>query len=68
MIDKFREYEEHHFQNIEDVGVAFDGIRIWVCLNGVALLRAKVFPEGLSVEYYKPDSSVLDAKEQEPAT
>ena len=58
VINKTRGYEEHHFQNVEDVGVAFDGQRIWVCLNGAALLRAKCFPEGLSVEYRNPTQEV----------
>lgn len=62
MIDKFRPYEEHHFQDVEDVGVAFDGTRVWVCINGIALLRAKVFPEGLSVEYNEPFIALLEAK------
>lgn len=51
-----RAYEEHHFQNIEDVGVAFDENRIWVCINGQATLRAKLMPNGkLFIEYYKPE-------------
>ena len=58
MIDKLRAYEEHHFQNVDDVGVAFDGQRIWVCLNGQALLRAKFFPDGLSVEYHDPTKAL----------
>jgi len=53
-IDILRTYQEQHFQNVEDVGIAFDGIRIWICFNGVAVLRAKVFPDGLSIEYHPP--------------
>ena len=47
-------YQEHHFQNPEDVGVAWDTNRVWVCLNGVALLRAKVIGDRLFVEFYRP--------------
>lgn len=47
-------YEEHHFQDVEDVGVAFNYDRIWVCLNGVALLRAKWIDGKLFVEFNKP--------------
>lgn len=50
-----RKYEEHHFGNVEDVGIAFNEDRIWVCINGQATLRAKLIPGGkLFVEYYKP--------------
>ena len=53
-IDKIRPYEEHHYSNVKDVGIAFDGQRVWVCIDGVAVLRAKDFPDGLSVEFYPP--------------
>jgi len=46
------EYEEHHFQNIEDVGVAWNGNRVWVCINGQSLLRAKVVDNELYIEFY----------------
>ena len=46
------EYEERHYsENVEDIGVAFDGTHIWVCLNGLSLLRAKVFQGKLLIEY-----------------
>ena len=48
-------YEEHHFQNVEDIGVAFDSKRVWVCINGIALLRAKIFGDRLFVEFYNPN-------------
>ena len=57
MADELRPYEEHHFEKVEDVGVAFNHDRIWVCLNGVALLRAKWIGTRLFVEYYEPKSS-----------
>lgn len=49
-----RPYEEHHFQNVEDVGVAFNHDRVWVCINGAATLRAKVMNGQLMVEYNPP--------------
>lgn len=50
-----RHYQEHHFQNVEDIGVAFDGTRVWVCINGVSLLRAKWMQGKLQVEYNPPE-------------
>ena len=47
-------YQEHHFQNPEDVGVAWNHDRVWVCLNGASLLRAKVVGGRLFVEFYRP--------------
>lgn len=45
-------YQEHHFNiGIEDVGVAFNNDRIWVCVNGVALLRARVIGDKFFVSY-----------------
>src|SRR5437899_817101 len=41
-VSRIAEYQEHHFK-AEDVGVAWNGNRIWVCLDGAALLRAKLF-------------------------
>lgn len=48
------QYEEYHFQNIEDVGVAWDRDRVWVCINGVSLFRAKVIGGKLFVQYTPP--------------
>jgi len=51
-------YTEHHFQDVKHVGVAWDKDtkRVWVCLNGVALLRAKVQGDStLMIEFYDPD-------------
>lgn len=50
-----KEYEEHHFAAVEDVGIAFNHDRIWVCINGVATLRAKIMNGAIFIEYYKPD-------------
>ena len=50
-----KKYEEHHFATVEDVGIAFNHDRIWVCINGVATLRAKIMNGALFIEYYKPD-------------
>lgn len=52
----YKEYEEHHFQKVEDVGVAWDGRRVWVCLNGVTLFRAKIINGALFTEFY-PDAA-----------
>ena len=49
-------YQEHHFQRVQDVGVAWNNNRVWVCLNGVALLRAKVIDGKFFVSYsYVPE-------------
>lgn len=54
-----RIYQEYHYQKVEDVGVAFDEKRIWVCLNGGSTLRAKVMSDGqLLVEFYPPDEKL----------
>ena len=47
-------YEEHHWQKVEDVGVAWNENRVWVCLNGGALFRAKVMGGKLWVEFTPP--------------
>ena len=56
------EYQEHHFKKVDDVGVAWNDDRVWVCLNGVALFRAKVISAGqqkgmLMVEFTKPEKT-----------
>jgi hypothetical protein len=45
-------YQEHHHQNIKDVGVAFNEDRVWVCLDGVSLFRAKAVGTHMFTEYY----------------
>ena len=45
-------YQEFHHQNIKDVGVAFNEDRVWVCLDGVALFRAKAMGTQMLTEYY----------------
>lgn len=53
-------YTEHHFADVKDVGIAFEAGRVWVCLNGCAVLRAKVMPDGkLSVLYDSKDYEFL---------
>jgi hypothetical protein len=49
-------YQEFHHQNIADVGVAFNENRVWMCLNGVALFRAKAMGNQMFTEYYDPES------------
>lgn len=50
-----REYQEEHFQYVSDVGIAFNHDRIWVCINGESILRAKWMNGKLQVEYHKPE-------------
>ena len=46
---------EHHFQNVDDVGVAWTYNRVWVCINGQSVFRAKVKPDGtLMTEFHMP--------------
>ena len=57
-------YQEYHYQNVKDVGIAFDGIRVWVCINGVAALRAKRMKDQLFVEFYPEQiDAALDTEE-----
>jgi hypothetical protein len=51
------EYQEHHFSGAHDVGVAWNSNRVWVCLDGIALLRAKMMGQRLFIEYYPPRSN-----------
>ena len=59
MANKLARYEEYHFQKVDDVGVAFNHDRVWVCLNGAALFRAKVVDGKLFTEYYPPDDAAM---------
>lgn len=45
-------YQEHHHRDVADVGIAFDDNRIWVCLDGAALFRAKAQGVQMFTEYY----------------
>lgn len=57
-LSKSAEFQEHHFQNIEDVGIAWCGNRLWICLNGGSLLRAKVQGDKFSI-LYSPETFVM---------
>ena len=48
---KLRKYIEHHKGPVADVGIAWNENRIWVCIDGAATLRAKIFDGELLVEY-----------------
>ncbi|MGH9429630.1 MAG: hypothetical protein ACRD2L_25370 [Terriglobia bacterium] len=48
------EYQEHHFEPQGDVGVAWNNNRLWVCLDGAALFRAKVIDGKLFVSFTPP--------------
>lgn len=57
--------EEYHFQDVEDVGIAWDvdTRRVWVCINGQSVFRAKVFADGLMLaEYTEPHASPAHPK------
>jgi hypothetical protein len=45
-------YQEYHHQNVADVGVAFNGDRVWMCIDGAALFRAKAAGVEMFTEYY----------------
>jgi hypothetical protein len=55
--------QEHHFTNdrftLIDIGVAFNDNRVWVCVNGIALLRAKIFDGKFFVSYTDDDFKQL---------
>ena len=53
-LDPLREYREDHFKEVEDIGIAFNHNRVWICLNGRATLRAKVMDGKLFIEYHPP--------------
>lgn len=46
-------YQEYHHQDIDDIGIAFNEDRVWVCLNGVALFRAKATGRVMFTEYFR---------------
>lgn len=64
-----QKYEEHHFDasKLQDVGIAFNHNRVWVCLDGAATLRAIVIDGKLHVEFNVPqyDSSLRKREEKE---
>ena len=51
-------YQEHHFKNIEDVGIAWCDNRVWVCFNGASVFRAKVQPDGTLLISFDPPADV----------
>jgi hypothetical protein len=54
---------EKHWQNVYDVGIAYDrdSNRIWVCIDGVCLFRAKLVTidgtKRLMIEQYFEDET-----------
>lgn len=50
--------EEYHIQNVGDVGIAWNENRVWVCINGQSVFRAKVVGRNgsymLMTEFYEP--------------
>ncbi len=52
--NKIQEYQEYHYENVPDIGVAFNDTRVWVCFSGVSLFRAKVEGDRLLTEFHPP--------------
>jgi hypothetical protein len=48
-------YVEYHHTNLYDIGVAYNEDRVWVCLDGVSLFRAKAVGGKLLSEYHPRD-------------
>lgn len=52
------EYVEQHWnKGLVDVGVAYTDDRVWVCLNGRSLLRAKLWDGKLQIEFTPPEET-----------
>ena len=51
-LTKVQVYQEYHHQDVKDIGVAFNENRVWVCLDGVSLFRAKAMGTKMFTEYY----------------
>ena len=68
-VDSLAAYQEHHFP-CADVGIAWNGNRVWVCLDGQALLRAKMMGDKLFVTFSPPEvaSPQPTSKEPEPCS
>ena len=56
IVSPCRLMEEHHFQNIEDVGIAWDEFsgRVWVCINGECVFRSKPMKDKFLMEFNDP--------------
>ena len=62
LVSPLVEYTEKHFPVNGDLGVAYNGNRIWVCYNGASILRAKVIDDKFFLELNIPE--VSDANEE----
>ncbi len=49
-------YEEHHLKPELVAGIAWNHDRVWFCVDGLAVFRAKVVDGKLVPEYNKPES------------
>ena len=58
-VGKFAEYTEIHFSVNGDLGVAHNNNRIWICYNGVSILRAKVIDNKFFIELNLPEEEFL---------
>ncbi|KKN65190.1 hypothetical protein LCGC14_0483660 [marine sediment metagenome] len=57
MAEHYIPYEEHQFADgLIVVGMAWSHDRVWFCINGLSVFRAKVVRGRLVPEYNKPDS------------
>ena len=58
-------YMEIHFRDVEDVGIAWNDNRVWVCFNGVAVFRGLAVKGDAMIrpciarEYNPPENIVI---------
>lgn len=54
--------ENYEFKDVKALGIAFDRQtnRIWICIDGQSVLRAKIWEGKLLIEYHEPKK--IDAR------
>ncbi len=58
-----KSYEEHSFStDLQVVGIAYNHDRVWFCINGLSVMRAKIHEGRLVIEYIVPDSIEEDER------
>lgn len=57
-VPPIKEYEEHHFKNVQDVGIAFNGDRVWICFDGASIFRAKLWKDKFYISYDPPTKEI----------
>ncbi len=60
---ELRKYQEHHYEGMKDVGIAWNTDRIWVCLDGQTLLRIKIYQKADGEVIMVVDHNNLDGLE-----